>query len=160
MSRNAQDFTPKFPELAKLADAFSERPLLVDGEIVVLDAQGRLPSTEQSALQAIAPIATSAEALAALPDQPLKLSKGLAGFAFYDAGGSLILVVSNPSTRPDAKAISGTIQLAKLEAADGVHQLRNLLTGASQPVTVSGHGTTFPVEVARWDTVIFSLAQS
>jgi bifunctional non-homologous end joining protein LigD len=41
VSRNAQDFTPKFPELAKLADAFSERPLLVDGEIVVLDAQGR-----------------------------------------------------------------------------------------------------------------------
>jgi bifunctional non-homologous end joining protein LigD len=41
VSRNAQDFTPKFPELAKLADAFSERPLLVDGEIVVLDPEGR-----------------------------------------------------------------------------------------------------------------------
>ncbi len=41
VSRNGQDFTPKFPELASLADAFSERPLLLDGEIVVLDAEGR-----------------------------------------------------------------------------------------------------------------------
>ncbi len=41
VSRNGQDFTPKFPELANLADAFSERPLLVDGEIVVLDAEGK-----------------------------------------------------------------------------------------------------------------------
>jgi len=40
-SRNGQDFTPKFGELAELADAFSERPLLVDGEIVVLDDEGR-----------------------------------------------------------------------------------------------------------------------
>jgi bifunctional non-homologous end joining protein LigD len=40
-SRNGNDFTKKFPELATLADAFSERPLIVDGEIVVLDAQGR-----------------------------------------------------------------------------------------------------------------------
>jgi len=41
VSRNGQDFTPKFPELAALADAFSERPVLVDGEIVVLDADGK-----------------------------------------------------------------------------------------------------------------------
>jgi bifunctional non-homologous end joining protein LigD len=41
VSRTGQDFTPKFPELASLADAFTERPLLVDGEIVVLDAEGR-----------------------------------------------------------------------------------------------------------------------
>jgi len=41
VSRNGQDFTPKFPELANLAEAFSERPLLIDGEIVVLDADGK-----------------------------------------------------------------------------------------------------------------------
>ncbi len=40
-SRNGNDFTQKFRELAGLAGAFSERPLIVDGEIVVLDAQGR-----------------------------------------------------------------------------------------------------------------------
>jgi bifunctional non-homologous end joining protein LigD len=41
VSRNGNDFTTKFPELADLAEGFSERPLLVDGEIVVLDAAGR-----------------------------------------------------------------------------------------------------------------------
>ena len=40
-SRNGKDFTAKFPELAEIADAFSERPLIVDGEIVVLDDEGR-----------------------------------------------------------------------------------------------------------------------
>jgi bifunctional non-homologous end joining protein LigD len=41
ISRNGKDFTPKFPEFASLAEAFSERPLIVDGEIVVLDEDGR-----------------------------------------------------------------------------------------------------------------------
>ncbi|MBD5655318.1 MAG: non-homologous end-joining DNA ligase [Candidatus Eremiobacteraeota bacterium] len=40
-SRNGKDFAAKFPELAAMADAFSERPVIVDGEIVVLDDQGR-----------------------------------------------------------------------------------------------------------------------
>ncbi|MBD5634569.1 MAG: non-homologous end-joining DNA ligase, partial [Candidatus Eremiobacteraeota bacterium] len=39
-SRSGKDFTPNFPEFADLAAAFRERPLIVDGEIVVLDAQG------------------------------------------------------------------------------------------------------------------------
>ncbi|HTV74175.1 MAG TPA: non-homologous end-joining DNA ligase [Candidatus Acidoferrales bacterium] len=41
VSRKGNDFLTKFPELKTLPDAFSERPLIVDGEIVVLDAQGR-----------------------------------------------------------------------------------------------------------------------
>ena len=40
-SRNGNDFTTKFSELSSLATSFSERPLIVDGEIVVLDANGR-----------------------------------------------------------------------------------------------------------------------
>ena len=40
-SRNGNDFTTKFAELRALADAFSERPIVVDGEIVVLDREGR-----------------------------------------------------------------------------------------------------------------------
>jgi bifunctional non-homologous end joining protein LigD len=40
-SRNGKDFLKKFPELADLANAFSERPIVVDGEVVVLDDQGR-----------------------------------------------------------------------------------------------------------------------
>jgi hypothetical protein len=127
---------------------------------IVLGAAGLLPDTEQSALQTMAPVVTSADALASLPDQPLKLSKGLAGFGFYDTAGKLILVISNPATAPDAQAVSGTVQLSKLEASDGPHQLHDLLTGGTQPVTVSGHAATIPVEVARWDTVVLSLAQS
>jgi hypothetical protein len=127
---------------------------------IVPDADGLLPPAEQSALQAVAPVVSSAEALAALPDQPLKLPKGLSGFGFYDAGGALILVIGNPDTGPDAKPVSGTVQLAKLEIADGIHMLRSPLTGTSQQITVSGHGVAFPVDVARWDTIILSLAQS
>jgi len=40
-SRNGKDFAGKFPELADMAEAFSERPLIIDGEIVVLDSKGR-----------------------------------------------------------------------------------------------------------------------
>jgi len=127
---------------------------------IVMDAAELLPPTEQSALQAIAPVATSADALAALPDQPLKLSKGLAGFGFYDAGGALILVIGNPATGPDAQPVSGTVQLTKLAAVDGSYQLRNLLTGATQSITISNHRATFPAEVTRWDTIILSLGQS
>jgi len=41
VSRNGNDFLGKFPELADLADSFTERPLVVDGEIAVLDADGK-----------------------------------------------------------------------------------------------------------------------
>ncbi|MGP6158234.1 MAG: non-homologous end-joining DNA ligase, partial [Vulcanimicrobiaceae bacterium] len=40
-SRSGNNFLQKFPELAELGEAFSERPAIVDGEIVVLDEQGR-----------------------------------------------------------------------------------------------------------------------
>ena len=40
-SRNGNDFTKKFPELGSLAQAFSERPLVIDGELVILDEEGR-----------------------------------------------------------------------------------------------------------------------
>ncbi|MDQ2907782.1 MAG: non-homologous end-joining DNA ligase [Candidatus Eremiobacteraeota bacterium] len=41
VSRNGNDFTQKFPELGALAEAFKERPVIIDGEICVLDAEGR-----------------------------------------------------------------------------------------------------------------------
>jgi bifunctional non-homologous end joining protein LigD len=40
-SRTGNDLKARFPELARIGDSFSERPLLVDGEIVVLDEKGR-----------------------------------------------------------------------------------------------------------------------
>ncbi len=40
-SRNGLDFLAKFGELESLAESFSERPVVVDGELAVLDADGR-----------------------------------------------------------------------------------------------------------------------
>lgn len=41
LSRNGADITRTFPELASVADAVGRRSLILDGEIVALDAQGR-----------------------------------------------------------------------------------------------------------------------
>ncbi len=40
-SRNGNDFLAKLPEFEALPDAFRERPLILDGEICVIDKQGR-----------------------------------------------------------------------------------------------------------------------
>jgi bifunctional non-homologous end joining protein LigD len=40
-SRNGKDLGPQFPGLAGIAKAFRDAPILVDGEIVALDAHGR-----------------------------------------------------------------------------------------------------------------------
>jgi bifunctional non-homologous end joining protein LigD len=40
-SRNGNDLLKQFPELAELSAAFASLPIVVDGEICVLDAQGR-----------------------------------------------------------------------------------------------------------------------
>jgi bifunctional non-homologous end joining protein LigD len=40
-SRNGKDFLAQFPSLEGLASSFTQRPILVDGEIVALDATGR-----------------------------------------------------------------------------------------------------------------------
>jgi hypothetical protein len=127
---------------------------------IVPNADNLVPSAEMAALRAIAPVVTSADALAVLPNQPLKLSKGLAGFGFYDSAGNLILVISNPATGADAKQVSGTVQLAGVQFNDGPRALKNMLTGATQTITVMRHTAMFPLDVQRWDTTLFSLAQS
>ena len=40
-SRNGKDFLPRFPSLEGLAASFKEAPIVVDGEVVALDAKGR-----------------------------------------------------------------------------------------------------------------------
>ena len=40
-SRNGNDLLVQFPELAEMSAAFSSLPIIVDGEICILDAQGR-----------------------------------------------------------------------------------------------------------------------
>jgi len=41
VSRTGRDLVPQFPELAKLLGSFKNLPLIIDGEIVSLDAKGR-----------------------------------------------------------------------------------------------------------------------
>jgi bifunctional non-homologous end joining protein LigD len=41
VSRNGLDLMPRFPELNDLATAFKELPVIVDGEVVTLDAEGK-----------------------------------------------------------------------------------------------------------------------
>jgi bifunctional non-homologous end joining protein LigD len=41
MSRNGKEFLPQFPTLAKLGESFKDAPIVVDGEIVALDADGK-----------------------------------------------------------------------------------------------------------------------
>jgi bifunctional non-homologous end joining protein LigD len=40
VSRNGKDFLARFPELGTLAQSFADAPVVVDGEIVALDAKG------------------------------------------------------------------------------------------------------------------------
>lgn len=127
---------------------------------IVLDADGRLPADEQASLSAVAPVVTATVAVNALQDQPFTLSRGLAGFGFYDAKGALVFVVSNPPTAADAQTVDGTVKLAGLTLPDGAHALKDLLTNATRPVQVVNHQATIPVHLARWDTAIFSLGAS
>lgn len=41
VSRNGKDLLPRFPELAGLGKSFRGAPLIVDGEVVALDAEGK-----------------------------------------------------------------------------------------------------------------------
>ena len=46
MSRNDLDMTAAYPELREMAASLGSRPVVLDGEIVALDARGR-PSFER-----------------------------------------------------------------------------------------------------------------
>ena len=77
---------------------------------VVIDPTNVLPPSEMVSLKAVAPVVTSLAQLAALPDQPLLFSQGLAGFGFRAQTGQIVVVVSNPSTSANAPSVSGSVQ--------------------------------------------------
>jgi hypothetical protein len=121
---------------------------------VVLDDRGMLPAVERARLAAIAPIVSSAAELAARPDQPLAFSGGLTGFGFYDQNHRLIVVVSNPGSRPDAGPLSGTIALSGLTGA--TYTATDLFSHATFAAAVGKGVATVPVTLARWDTRAFA----
>jgi len=122
---------------------------------VVLGAGTLLPAGERGALEAVAPVVTSAAELAALPNQPLRLSRGLAGFGFVSRTGQLIVVVSNPGTGANAADIAGTIKV--LEAAPGKYVVTELQGGTRSVVRQADGAVEWPVDVGRWDTQIYEL---
>jgi hypothetical protein len=122
---------------------------------VVLGAGAMLPTSERAALQALAPIVTSASALAALPHMPLQISGGLAGFGFISNAGLVTVVVSNPSSSATAASVYGTVKVA--ESSPGQYVVTELQAGTTRVVTQANGYIAWPVDVARWDTEIFSI---
>jgi hypothetical protein len=123
---------------------------------IVLDDGVKLPATELAALQATAPVAQTLAQLQALQNQPLVFSGGLAGFGFWSASGKLIVVVSNPSTAANAGSLAGTVQIAWSSSARV--SVRELQSGSAQVVRVSAGKATWPVNITRWDTLIFEIS--
>jgi hypothetical protein len=122
---------------------------------VVLDAGKTLPATERAALETFAPIVTSVSGLQALPNLPLCISKGLAGFAFVSTEGHVTIVVSNPSSSPAAAPVAGTITVE--QATPGRYQITELQSGKTATITQSHGQITWPVNLARWDTEIYTI---
>jgi hypothetical protein len=123
---------------------------------LVLDPQNMLPAAERQSLAAIAPVVNSVAALAALANQPLNVPPGMAGFGFYDQYNRLILVVSNPSSLPNAQPVSGQVRLSQL--APGTYSVTELFTGAQSSLTVGATASaSLPVSLSRWDTTVLAL---
>ncbi|WP_156971014.1 hypothetical protein [Beijerinckia mobilis] len=114
-----------------------------------------IPSSELSALQAIAPVVTSVDALDALTGQPLKFTGGVCGFGFIAADGRLIIVARHPSAAQNATSITGTIVLNGL--VNGSYTATELFTNSTVSVTVSGGTTTISITLSRWDTLVYAL---
>jgi hypothetical protein len=122
---------------------------------VVLGPNSFLPLAERKALQSVAPIVTSAAELAALSDQPLKLSPGLAGFAFISSAGKLVVVVSNPSSAADARSVPGSVRIAQSTA--GAYRITEMQSGSSITVHQANGVLSWPLTILRWDTQIYTL---
>lgn len=123
---------------------------------VVIGAGNYMPSGELAALQKIAPVVTTPQQLAALPNQPFAVTGGLTGFAFVDQRGHHMVVLSNPSTQPNAGSLSGTVTLRGL--TDSNYTVQNPFTGQSQTVSTSNGVLSMPMTLTRWDTVVLDIS--
>jgi hypothetical protein len=123
---------------------------------VVIDAGNALPASELHALEATAPVVTTPQELAALPNQPFRASAKLSAFAFRDQNNRVIAVVSNPSTQPNAVGVSGSVAFAGLTG--GRYAVTNLFTNQTQTLTTTNGTLTLPISLSRWDTEVFAVA--
>ncbi len=110
-----------------------------------------IPSSEMRALQAIAPVLTSAAAAASFASAPLAFSGGLTGTAFWDQNGRLILTVTNPG----ASNVTGTITVQGVP--NGTYNVTDLFANTSFGVSVAGNRVSIPIPVTRWDTLAYAV---
>jgi hypothetical protein len=121
---------------------------------VVLGADGKLPPAELAQLRHLAPVVTSARALRGLPNQPLLVPDGLTGFGFMAADNRTIIVLSNPG----AESKGGALRIAvKSPGAYGVSELQSRTT---RTLTATNGILSAPVQITRWDTLIFAVSQN
>jgi hypothetical protein len=121
---------------------------------VVLGADGMLPAAELAVLRRLAPVVTDAGALRALPNQPLELPQGLAGFGFIAADGRTIVVISNPGADP----AGGTLRIAVPSPGD--YLITELQSGLRQTIKPANGYISTPVVIKRWDTLIFAASKT
>lgn len=140
--------------LAKISKGSANAP----SAWVVLEPGALLPASENASLSAIAPVVTSAAALAALPNQPLTFAKGMTGFGFFDQTNRLIVVASNPSTAPGASSSTGAIGMSGTGFSNGWHKWVNLLTGATGSVLFTNGAASMTQTLSRWDTQVYAFA--
>jgi hypothetical protein len=138
--------------LAKISTSAGNAP----SAWVVIDAGNALPASELRALRATAPVVTTPQQLAALPNQPFKASSALSAFAFRDQSSRIIAVVSNPSTLPTAGSVSGTVAIAGL--APGRYRMTNLFTNQTSTLMTVKGGLSLTVALSRWDTEVLAIA--
>jgi hypothetical protein len=124
---------------------------------IVLDDQGTMPEAELIQLAAIAPVVSTPAELAALPNQPLIFTGGLTGFGFYDQNQRLIVVITNPSTQPNAGSVTGTVKVTGMFGSS--YTVTDLFANTTSQITTVDGAATVPVTVARWDTRAFAVTQ-
>ncbi len=122
---------------------------------VVIDPANLLPAAEMAQLKAVAPVVTSLSQLAALPDQPLLFSPGLAGFGFRAQTGQVVVVASNPSTAATAPSVTGSIAA---RVGNGSFVVTEKLSNTRTTLTAVAGVVTVPVNLSPWDTKVFMFA--
>ncbi|MBK9578885.1 MAG: hypothetical protein IPK50_13460 [Fibrobacterota bacterium] len=121
------------------------------GWFVYVDNLGktRLSDAEKARLEAIAPILDVKDIADSCPVS--FEGDSLGGYGFIDQNGSVIVVSSNASKRD----VEGAIRFAKVE--NGSYPVRDLLTGDTATLVVSGNKGRLPMTWKTRDTRVFEI---
>lgn len=121
------------------------------GWFVYVDNLGytRLADSERKRLEAIAPILTEEDYRDSCP---LSFTgDSLGGFAFIDQKGSVIVLVSNASSRK----VAGSLEFARV--VDSVYQIRELLGTVDTRLRVAGGKASFRLSLEGRETRVFEI---